>query len=137
MPSKLNPLTWSRTPLRLVVVGACLWAGVPNGATAEPAPAKPAREEPAEPAPAPPEEAQASCRLLTEEAPRGGRVEVKADQVGQTPLVLIGGHVARILLRKQDLISAQIPRDSDGGMVTVKVDGRQAPCGTLTIIGKN
>ena len=88
------------------------------------------------PAPAPAKNSP-SCRLLTEEAPRGGRLEVQTERVGRTPLVLVNGEVVRILMRKNDLISAQIPRDSDGGMVTIKVDGEQLPCGTLSIVGKN
>lgn len=141
MPSKLRVLLRPETPARLLAAGMLLWASVPlvvsaDGAPEKPTPAdpKPGQPKPGQPSP---EEPQPSCRLITEEAPRGGRVEVEAARVGRTPLLLIGGRVTRILLRKQDLISAQIPRDSDGGMVTVKVDGRQVPCGTLTIIGKN
>jgi hypothetical protein len=39
--------------------------------------------------------------------------------------------------RTETRIAVQIPRDSDGGPVTVKVGELEIACGTLTIIGKN
>ena len=56
---------------------------------------------------------------------------------GQTPIVRIGDKVTRILTRTADTISVQIPRDSDGGPITVEASGVRAPCGWLTIIGKD
>lgn len=77
----------------------------------------------------------ATCTLLTPEAPRGGRLEVQGQKLGKSPVVKIGGEVTRIIERPGDKIAVQIPRKSDGGEVTVKVDGKDIACGTLTIIG--
>jgi hypothetical protein len=77
------------------------------------------------------------CKLKTKRAPRGGRIEVEGDNLGKTPLVKIGGRVARIIERRGREIAVQVHRDSDGGPVTVKSGKQQAQCGSLTIIGKN
>jgi hypothetical protein len=77
------------------------------------------------------------CTLRTPEAPRGGRLEVEGDAFGKTPVLRIGGRIARILERSELRIAVQIPRDSDGGAVTVTARGAEAECGTLTIIGRN
>lgn len=78
-----------------------------------------------------------SCSLYTTKGPRGGRLELRGEHLGRTPLVLIGGRVAPILQRRKTLIAAQIHRDSDGGRVSIKAAGVQVECGTLTIVGKN
>lgn len=104
---------------------------------AAPADAKPA---PAPAAPAPqPEAAQVDpvCKLGEAEQPRGGKLDVLGDRFGSAPVVRIAGKPARILLRKQDRISVQIPADSNGGEITLLNDGKVASCGTLVIIGKN
>jgi hypothetical protein len=91
-------------------------------------------------APAPqPEAAQVDpvCKLGEAEQPRGGRLDVLGDRFGSAPVVRIQGKPARILLRKQDRISVQIPADSNGGEITLLNDGKVASCGTLVIIGKD
>jgi len=88
----------------------------------------------AEKKPAPP---SATCTLLTQEGPRGGRLEVEGQGFGKAPLVRIAGRVTRMIERTETRIAVQIPRDSDGGPVSVKVGELELPCGTLTIIGKN
>ena len=77
-----------------------------------------------------------SCELLTKEAPRGGRLEVRGTAFGKSPLVRVGGKVARLIERRDDIIAVLIPRDSDGGNVTLHAGGEQATCGKLLIIGK-
>lgn len=107
---------------------------------APPAPSKPPAPPagPAAPAPpAEPEEPALQCKLLTAEAPRGGRVEVEGGAFGKTPVVRVGGRVVRLLERSGARIAVQIPRDSDGGPVTVDARGQQADCGALIIVGKN
>jgi hypothetical protein len=96
---------------------------------------------------APPEKAPAgeqkpaapvlTCRLLTEEGPRGGRLEVEGENFGKSPLVRIAGRVTRMIERTETKIAVQIPRDSNGGPVSVKSGKLEAECGTLTIIGKD
>lgn len=86
------------------------------------------------PKPAKPEP---SCTLRTAEGPRGGRLEVEGWGFGKAPLVRIGSKVTRMIERTKTRIAVQIPRDSDGGAVTVKVGELEIACGTLTIIGKN
>jgi hypothetical protein len=88
----------------------------------------------AEKKPAPP---SATCTLLTQEGPRGGRLEVEGQGFGKAPLVRIAGRVTRMIERTETRIAVQIPRDSDGGPVSVKVGELEVACGTLTIIGKN
>lgn len=78
-----------------------------------------------------------SCTLLTREGPRGGRLEVEGQGFGKAPLVRIGGKVTRMIERTETRIAVQIPRDSDGGPVTVKIAALEIECGALTIIGKN
>ena len=114
-----------------------------NPASAEPPPVQPAPTQPA-PAPAPPKtKAPAAkptgptCKLDNAEVPRGGRLDVSGDKLGDAPLVRIAGRPARILERREGRISVQVAADSDGGAVTVLVDGKSIDCGTLTIIGKN
>lgn len=78
-----------------------------------------------------------TCRLLTEEGPRGGRLEVEGENFGKAPLVRIAGRVTRMIERTETKIAVQIPRDSNGGLVSVKSGKLEAECGTLTIIGKD
>jgi hypothetical protein len=75
------------------------------------------------------------CNLLVKEAPRGGQLEVQGQKFGASPVVRVGNQVTRILRREQDKISVQIPRNSNGGPVTVLVAGKKQECGSLTIIG--
>jgi hypothetical protein len=56
---------------------------------------------------------------------------------GQAPVVRIAQRPARMLERRSDRISVQVPADSDGGPVTLQADGHAMACGTLVIIGKN
>src|SRR5262245_64327037 len=79
----------------------------------------------------------ATCTLLTPEGPRGGRLEVEGQGFGKAPLVQIAGRVTRMIERTETRIAVQIPRDSDGGPVSVKIGTLEVACGTLTIIGKN
>ena len=96
---------------------------------------KPPAAAPAKPkAPAGP---AVTCKLLTTEAPRGGRLEVEGAGFGKAPLVRIAGRVTRMIERTETKIAVQIHADSDGGAVTVHAGKLQAECGTLTIIGKN
>ena len=115
---------------------------------APPAPAPPPPPGPSAPKPAPPPESKppqaqpkgkstSMCTLVTEEAPRGGRLDVRGTGFGQTPIVRIADKATRILTRTADTISVQIPRDSDGGPVTVEASGIRSPCGWLTIVGKD
>ena len=78
-----------------------------------------------------------TCTLLTPEGPRGGRLEVEGDGFGKAPLVRIAGKMTRMIERTETRISVQIPRDSNGGPVSVKAGKLEAECGTLNIIGKN
>jgi hypothetical protein len=96
--------------------------------------APPAEKAPSKEAPKKPE---LSCKLLTTEAPRGGRLEVEGQAFGKTPVVRIAGRVTRTIERSATSIAVQIHRDSDGGKVTVKAGGVEVECGTLTIIGKD
>jgi hypothetical protein len=109
---------------------------------ADQAPPPPAAAQPAQApaAPAPqPEAAQVDpvCKLGEPEQPRGGRLDVLGDRFGSAPVVRIAGKPARILIRKPDRISVQVPADSNGGEITLLNDGKVASCGTLVIIGKN
>ena len=96
----------------------------------------PPEKKPEAPPPAKPA-ANATCTLLTPEGPRGGRLEVEGQGFGKAPLVRIAGRITRTIERTETRIAVQIPRDSDGGAVTVKVAELEISCGTLTIIGKN
>lgn len=78
-----------------------------------------------------------TCKLLTLEAPRGGRLEVEGDGFGQSPLVRIGGRVTRMIDRTKTRLAVQIHADSNGGPVTVVANKQEVACGTLTIIGKD
>jgi hypothetical protein len=62
---------------------------------------------------------------------------VLGDRFGASPVVRIAGKPARMLIRKADRVSVQVPADSDGGEITLLNDGKVFPCGTLVIIGKN
>lgn len=121
--------------MALLIAG--LWllpmpSGASHGSTiAEPPPKVPAAPQPA-PAPA-----AVRCKLLTAEAPRGGRLEVEGEQFGKTPVVRIGGRLARLLERSGARIAVQIPADSEGGLVTVDAHGQAADCGALVITGRN
>jgi hypothetical protein len=92
-------------------------------------PSTPGTATPGKPAP--------SCALLTTEGPRGGRLEVEGQGFGKAPLVRIASRVTRMIERTETKIAVQIPVDSDGGPVTVKLGELEIACGTLTIIGKN
>jgi|GEM_PF-3687832 hypothetical protein len=112
----------------------------PSAATAATDAQKPPVAAPPTNAPAPqPEAAQVDpvCKLGEAEQPRGGRLDVHGDRFGSAPVVRIEGKPTRILLRKQDRISVQIPADSNGGEITLLNDGKVASCGTLVIIGKD
>jgi hypothetical protein len=110
----------------------------PPSAAASNTPSQPPVAAPAAPAPQP-EAAQVDpvCKLGEAEQPRGGKLDVLGERFGSAPVVRIQGKPARILLRKQDRISVQIPADSNGGEITLLNDGKVASCGTLVIIGKN
>jgi hypothetical protein len=97
----------------------------------------PTPKKPAEPGAKPPAKPAPNCALLTPEGPRGGRLEVEGQGFGKAPLVRIASRVTRMIERTETKIAVQIPRDSDGGPVTVKVGELEITCGTLTIIGKN
>ena len=94
-------------------------------------PEKPAKPDPKPAAPA------VTCKLITVEAPRGGRLEVEGAGFGKAPLVRIAGRVTRMIERTETKIAVQIHADSDGGAVTVHAGKLKAECGSLTIIGKN
>lgn len=106
-----------------------------KGAAPAPPPKPIDKEKPKPPPEVVKEEPAIRCKLLTKEAPRGGRLEVQGDKLGKSPVVKIGGVVTRIIERPGDKIAVQIPRKSDGGEVVVLVEGEDVPCGTLTIIG--
>ena len=78
-----------------------------------------------------------TCVLLTREAPRGGRLEVQGNQLEAAALVRIDGHFTRIIERTKDTIAVQIPRESNGGKVTLQAARRTLTCGRLKIIGLN
>ena len=109
-------------------------------AVAEP-PKQPDKGAPPASPPAPPTPLPAPaappCKLLTPEAPRGGRLEVEGGGFGKTPVVRIGGRVARMLERTPQRIAVQIAADSNGGPVTVTADGKDLRCGVLIIIGRD
>lgn len=125
----------SSLALAIVATGGLVLAAQSSALAAPdkpaPTPPKKAPEKPPEKPPAP----ALACKLLTKEAPRGGRVEVQGHGFGRTPLVRIADRVVRILERSGDKIAAQIPRDSSGGPVSVQAGEHRAQCGTLTIIG--
>jgi hypothetical protein len=56
---------------------------------------------------------------------------------GPAPLVRVAGKPVRMIERREDRISVQVPADSDGGPVAVQAQGVVQSCGTLVIIGKN
>jgi hypothetical protein len=77
------------------------------------------------------------CTLAEPEQPRGGRLEVLSESFGSAPVVRIAGKPARMIERREDRVSVQVPADSNGGPITLLHDGRSSTCGNLTIIGKN
>lgn len=124
-------------------------AASPPTAAAESKPA-PAEQKPDADAPpvvavtkiTPPEQAPSdgpkrACTLAEPEQPRGGRLEVLSDAFGSSPVVRIAGKPARMIERREDRVSVQVPADSNGGPITLLHDGRNSTCGNLTIIGKN
>ena len=110
-------------------------AAPPEKQVADEIAAPPAKKAPA--APKKPAAPSATCTLLTPEGPRGGRLEVEGQGFGKAPLVQIAGKVTRMIERTETRIAVQIPADSDGGAVSVKIGPLEVACGTLTIIGKN
>jgi hypothetical protein len=78
-----------------------------------------------------------TCSLEEREQPRGGRLDVVGSGFGQAPVVRIAQRPVRMLERRTDRVSVQVPADSDGGEVTLQTEGRSASCGALVIIGKN
>jgi hypothetical protein len=78
-----------------------------------------------------------TCSLAEAEQPRGGRLDVLGNGFGQAPVVRIAAKPARMLERRSDRISVQVPPDSDGGPVTLQSEAHTTKCGTLVIIGKN
>lgn len=121
-----------------IVKKAADTATPPSAASAAADTQKPPAPAPAVPPPQP-EAAQVDpvCKLGDAEQPRGGRLDVLGERFGSAPVVRIAGKPARILVRKQDRISVQVPADSNGGEITLLNDGKVASCGTLVIIGKN
>lgn len=107
----------------------------PTAAEAAPPPAAAAKVTPVAPAAKP--EPPPLCTLGEAEQPRGGKLDVLGDRFGAAPVVRIAGKPARILIRKQDRISVQIPADSDGGLITLQDEGKSGDCGKLVIIGKD
>ena len=107
--------------------------------TASPATPKPAPIAPvaAPPVAAAPKPSGPTCSLEEAEQPRGGRLDVLGADFGQAPVVRIASRPARMLERRADRISVQVPADSDGGAVTLQSEGHSAACGNLVIIGKN
>jgi hypothetical protein len=77
------------------------------------------------------------CSLEEPEQPRGGRLDVLGSGFGQAPVVRVAQKPVRMLERRSDRISVQVPVDSDGGAVTLQNEGRTSSCGKLVIIGKN
>lgn len=124
-------------------------AASPPTAAAEPKPApadnKPDSDEPpvvavtkiTPPEQAPSDGPKRACTLAEPEQPRGGRLEVLSDAFGSSPVVRIAGKPARMIERREDRVSVQVPADSNGGPITLLHDGRSSTCGNLTIIGKN
>ena len=133
--------------LKSLVVLSMLGAGIACGAHAgaqslpgdKPQPQQPAPKpgKPSAPGKTPAAKPEPSCRLLTTEGPRGGRLEVEGQGFGKAPLVRISGKITRMIERTETKIAVQIPVDSDGGPVTVKSGELEIACGSLTIIGKN
>ncbi|HEX4353880.1 MAG TPA: hypothetical protein VHZ95_13220 [Polyangiales bacterium] len=78
-----------------------------------------------------------TCSIEEPEQPRGGRLEVRGKDFGEAPVVRIAERPARMIERRSDRISVQVPPDSNGGAVTLQSAGHSTPCGNLTIIGKN
>jgi hypothetical protein len=110
----------------------------PQPAAAAPSVAtKPAPAAAPPPIAAAPKPAGPTCSLEEPEQPRGGRLDVLGNDFGKAPVVRIAAKPARMIERRSDRISVQVPADSDGGPITVQSDGRSLACGNLVIIGKN
>lgn len=107
----------------------------PSAAEPTPPPAAAAKVTPVAPAAKP--DPPPLCTLGEAEQPRGGKLDVLGEHFGSAPVVRIAGKPARILIRKQDRISVQIPADSDGGLITLQDEKKSGDCGTLVIIGKD
>jgi hypothetical protein len=84
-----------------------------------------------------PSKSTVSCSLVGKEAPRGGKIEIKAAGFGSTPVIRLAGKVLRVLRQEAALISVQVPEDADSGSITLSASGTTADCGALQIIGKN
>ncbi|MDH5671383.1 MAG: hypothetical protein OEZ06_04490 [Myxococcales bacterium] len=82
-----------------------------------------------------PAEKALGCSLVTPEVPRGGRLEVRGENPGRSPLVRLSGKVLRIIERQGDTIAVQVPRDAKDGEVVLQSGKERASCGTLKIIG--
>ena len=61
--------------------------------------AAPPEKKPAEPPAPKPADKGPTCRLLTTEAPRGGRLEVEGENFGKAPLVRIAYCITRAKIR--------------------------------------
>jgi len=107
----------------------------PTASEPAPPPAAAAKVTPVAPVAKP--EPPPLCTLGEAEQPRGGKLDVLGERFGSAPVVRIAGKPARILIRKQDRISVQIPADSDGGLITLTDEKKNGDCGTLVIIGKD
>jgi hypothetical protein len=64
-------------------------------------------------------------------------LDVVGTGFGASPLVRVAGKPVRMIERREDRISVQVPADSNGGPVAVQAQGVVQACGTLIIIGKN
>jgi hypothetical protein len=78
-----------------------------------------------------------TCKLLTSEAPAGGRLDVEASHFGTTPVVRIAGKAMRMIERTATRIGVQISADSNGGEVTLQAGKQNVVCGTLVITGQD
>jgi cytoskeletal protein RodZ len=78
-----------------------------------------------------------TCAIEDAEQPRGGRLDLMGSGFGQSPLVKIAGKPVRMIERREDRLSVQVPADSNGGAVTLLAQGQNKSCGALVIIGKN
>jgi hypothetical protein len=77
-----------------------------------------------------------TCRANTERAPRGGYITISGTGFGTGATVMIGGNIAAVSRARSGRVRAQVPRDSNGGAVTIRDGNRRARCGNLTIVGR-
>jgi hypothetical protein len=77
-----------------------------------------------------------TCRTNTERAPRGGYITVSGTGFGQGATVTIGGNMAAVSATQNGRLRAEVPRDSNGGQVSVRDGNRTANCGNLQIVGR-